>query len=104
MCFGGGMGQGCVCGCVTGAYMALGLILGSRQGVTRETEAVMAKKKAFEERFLEKYDSLTCAGLLGYDLNLPEERAIVMEKGLMTTLCPGAVRDAIEIARELIDE
>ncbi len=103
--FGDGMGHGGVCGCVTGAYMALGLRFGNWEEGQTEQMAILSEKKAeFERRFTEKFKSVICPEILG-GLNpaKPEEKAVIVEKGLMKTTCAPAVCAAAEILKELLD-
>ena len=65
-CFGSGMEQAGLCGCVTGAYMALGLKYGNSAPGEVEKIALLKKKKAeFERRFAERWGSLECTKMLG---------------------------------------
>ena len=53
--FGGGLWNGEVCGCVTGALMALGLKYGHYSpGDSKSKEIISSKTKEFEEKFKEK--------------------------------------------------
>lgn len=96
--FGAGMFDARICGAVVGAYLVLGLKYGhdaKNQGDKKNT--LVQKMRAFDAAFLEKHDSLTCKELLGYDISDEEEKAVILEKGLLFDFCPAAVRDAIEI-------
>lgn len=101
--FGGGMGYGSVCGCVTGAYMALGATFGNDPlGRAKAMETLRQKKAEFDKRFSEQFGSLLCSEILeGLNPAVPEERAIIMERGLMQSICPVAICAACEIVAEL---
>ena len=97
--FGGGMGRtGKTCGVVTGAYMVLGLRQNFTDGTPTEIKTrAYSIVREFNRRFIEKNGALTCKDLLGCDLSTPEGQAYAKEKGLTRTICPGLVRDSIEI-------
>lgn len=65
-CFGSGMEHAGLCGCVTGAYMALRLKYGNGAPGEAEKIALLKEKKAeFERRFAERWGSLECTKMLG---------------------------------------
>ena len=102
--FGGGMGLGSTCGCVTGALMALGYKYGNEEpGQSDRVALFNEKKKAFLTAFTEKFGSTRCPDLLG-GLNpaVPEDKAQIGEKGLMKSVCANAVVAAAEILKELL--
>lgn len=101
--FGGGMWRGQTCGCVTGALMAIGLKFGhSLPGDEDQKNIMLAKKAQFEAAFQEKWESLSCRGLLGYDLSVPREMKKIMASGLLTTKCPVLVASACEILEDIL--
>ena len=101
--FGGGMWHGETCGAVVGALMSLGLKYGNCEpGDTESKNALLAKKGEIEAAFIEKFGTLKCKELLGYDLSIPEEMNKAMEEGLLMTLCPKLVAGACEIMDELL--
>ena len=105
-CFGSGMEQAGLCGCVTGAYMALGLKYGNSAPSEVEKIALLKKKKAeFERRFAERWGSLECTKMLG-GLNpaRPDELKTAVERGLFQSVCAPAVCDACAILKELEEE
>ncbi|MDR1898999.1 MAG: C-GCAxxG-C-C family protein [Treponema sp.] len=64
--FGGGMYHGGVCGCVTGALMAIGLKHGAYAPADPEAkEAFIGLAETFQKRFAERQGSLVCRELLG---------------------------------------
>ncbi len=102
--FGGGMGQtGGVCGVISGGIMAIGLRYGS--GVPGDKEArakTYAVTAEFIGRFRERHGSVACPDLLGCDLSVPEERERARRQNLTRDVCPGYIRDAVEILEELL--
>ena len=100
------MEQAELCGCVTGAYMALGLTYGNSVPGEVEKIALLKKKKAeFERRFAERWGSLECTKMLGgLDPARPEELKAAVERGLFQSVCAPAVCDACAILKELDEE
>ena len=103
--FGAGMGYiGETCGAVTGALMLIGLKYGKAN-----VEDSSAKEKTYDlvqeftKRFIAINSSVKCKELLGYDISIPEELNVVMEKQFFNTLCPKFVRDSSEIIEELLE-
>ena len=91
--FGGGMGHGDTCGCVTAGLMALGLAYGNPK--CEEDKKLLAEFKAeFESRFRNKNGSLKCRDLLGLDFDKPEEKAQILESGVLKSKCPQLACDA----------
>lgn len=105
-CFGSGMEHAGLCGCVTGAYMALGLKYGNDAPGETEKIALLREKKAeFERRFAERWGSLECTKMLGgFDPARPDELKTAVERGLFQSVCAPAVCDACAILKELDEE
>lgn len=103
-CFGGGMMMGEVCGAVTGALMVLGLKYGhsKQEKLLEQKEIMIAKSGEFRERFMERYGTVNCRALLGYDVSKPEELEEALSSGRMLDFCPRLVNEAIEILNEII--
>lgn len=102
--FGGGMGHiGETCGAVTGALMVIGL----KYGKTR-AEDNMAKEKTyalvqeFTKRFKAAHGSISCKGLLPYDISNPEGMQQAREAGVFKTACPQFVKSAVEIIEAIL--
>lgn len=103
--FGGGMREGEVCGAVTGALMALGLIKG--HGVEEDLkskEEAYALTIEFNKRFKEKHGAIRCKELLGKDISNEKEFMELKEEGTLKQKCPNYVSSAVEILQELIKE
>lgn len=105
-CFGSGMDHAGLCGCVTGAYMALGLKYGNdAPGETEKIALLREKKMEFERRFAERWGSLECTKMLGgFDPARPDELKTAVERGLFQSVCAPAVCDACAILKELDEE
>lgn len=104
--FGGGMGRsGDTCGAVTGAVMAIGMKFGSSETVDAEEKTELYNKvKAFLKEFESKNSSIKCRELLGYDISIPEEFAIVSEKGISGEKCPGFITNAVVLLEEMFNK
>jgi C_GCAxxG_C_C family probable redox protein len=102
--FGGGMGRMAqTCGAVTGAFMLIGLKHGGIDAKNRQTkEKAQAVVREFANRFISRNDFLICRELLGCDISTPEGYQFAKEKKLFATICPKYVKDAAEIADEMI--
>jgi C_GCAxxG_C_C family probable redox protein len=103
--FGGGMLLGEMCGCVTGAIMALGL----KYGFSEPNDSIgkgIANEKTMEflRKFKEKNGAHRCKDLLGMDVSIPEEKMKISQEGLIEKKCPGFVSSACEILDELLDD
>ncbi len=104
--FGGGIGgSGNVCGCVTGALMALGMKYGfCEEGDSVGKSTMNAKARDFMARFRERCGAVTCHELLGLDVSDPEQAAQVAEQGLIPARCPGFVTAACDILDEMLED
>ena len=101
--FGGGMHLGDMCGCVTGALMALGLKYGwSEEGDRVGKDLMNGKAQEFERRFRERLGSLRCRELLEADVSTPEGKFLAAER--IPQRCPGFVAAATEILEEMLEE
>ncbi len=101
--FGGGISRrGEMCGALTGAIMAIGML-------TYQTEKDVSKHKGltykmvgeFLEKFNEVHETPICNELLGIDITDPEARSKANEEGLFSTICPKFVETATKIVLEL---
>ncbi|NLO47315.1 MAG: C_GCAxxG_C_C family protein [Clostridiales bacterium] len=103
--FGGGLHVGEVCGCVTGAVMALGLKYGFSEPKDDIGKQIMnARTGEFIRRFKEENGALRCKELLGYDVSIPEEKAKIGEDGIIPQKCPGLVCSACRILDNMLDD
>jgi C_GCAxxG_C_C family probable redox protein len=101
--FGGGVAhQGNVCGAVTGALMVLGLARGSAT-VDKKDETYRIAEE-FVKRFQERHETILCRELIGIDISTPGGLANAREQKVFQMICPGLVRDAVELVAEFLDE
>lgn len=95
--------MGEVCGAVSGALMVIGLKYGWKGPEDKEwRERTYAVVRDFAARFKARNKTIVCRELLGCDIGTPEGMAAAREKKLITTLCPGFVKDAVEILEDFI--
>lgn len=105
-CFGGGMRQGTTCGCITGGLLVLGLAFGFTDPQDKELETYGNRKteeyiRTFRERM---QGDVFCRDILGKDVSIPEEMAIVRQEGLIMQKCPRAFFVSIEILEKMLEE
>ena len=105
-CFGGGMRQGGVCGCITASLMVLGIALGFYDSQDRALEIYGNKKTdEFIKLFTERMDgAINCRDILGNDISKPEEMAVIRQEGLILKRCPRALNVSIEILEKMLEE
>lgn len=103
-CFGGGMSHtNNVCGAVSGALMAIGLDRGMTKPGDLEAKSRSADAGAqFINDFKNKFGSVLCTELLGYNLSNREEAAEAKSAGVFTTKCTKFVSGASEIASKIL--
>lgn len=102
-CFGAGMNEGEVCGCVTGALMALGLKYGQSKDDDYDSR-IKSRELCMEfyDKFKTENGSCICRDLLGYDFGKPEDIKYIQETKLYLDICPKLVESATKIAAELM--
>lgn len=103
-CFGGGMRQGSVCGCITASLLVLGMALGFYDSQDTEREIYGNKKtEEFIRRFTKRMEGMTqCRDILGKDISNPEEMAVIRREGLILQRCPNAINTSIEILEDML--
>lgn len=103
-CFGGGMRQGEVCGCITASLLVLGMALGFYDSQDTEREIYGNKKTdEFIRRFTEAMEGVTlCRDILGKDISKPEEMAVIRKEGLILQKCPRALDISVEILEDML--
>jgi C_GCAxxG_C_C family probable redox protein len=100
--FGGGIARrGEVCGAVTGALLALGLARGADKPAGKEE--IYRLSQEFIRRFEEKHNTITCRELINCDISTPAGYQAATEKRVFTSICPGLVREAVEIVQALLE-
>ncbi len=105
-CFGGGMRQGGVCGCITASLLVLGLAIGFYDSQDRELEVYGNKKTdEFIRLFTEKMGGvINCREILGKDISKPEEMAAIRKEGMILQKCPKALNASIEILESMLED
>lgn len=99
--FGGGIARrGHVCGAVTGALMVLGLKLGA--SIPEGKQNTYAVAEEFLCRFEARHRTILCRDLTQCDLTTPEGRQQAAERDIHHAICAGLVRDAVQIAAEML--
>jgi C_GCAxxG_C_C family probable redox protein len=100
--FGGGMGRtGGVCGAVSGALMALGLVhakVEAEDNVARDRCYSVGRE--FLEAFEARCGSIRCKELLGCDVSTQAGYDAARDSGAFKTKCPLFLEAAIELAEE----
>lgn len=103
-CFGGGMRQGATCGCITASLLVLGMALGFYDPQDRELEVYGNKKTdEFIHRFTEQMNgAVDCRDILGQDISIPVEMAVIRKEGLILQKCPKALNISIDILEDML--
>ncbi len=103
-CFGGGMRQGGVCGCITASLLVLGMAFGFYDSQDKEQELYGNQKtEEFLRLFKEKMDGLIyCRDILGKDISKPEDMAMIRQEKLILQKCPRAINISIDILEEML--
>ena len=100
--FGSGAGTGELCGAITGAVMALDLIVGGDM-----SDPVPAKRKAagnaraVQQRFAERFGAVRCRELLK---NEKEEASDAVRALGITNHCGVMIATAVELVEELLEQ
>jgi C_GCAxxG_C_C family probable redox protein len=102
--FAAGMGRyGGTCGAVVGALMVLGLSGGPESTEEEGTkERLYGRVREFIARFQGRHGTILCRELLGCDISTPEGLEKARAEGAFGDRCPGFVRDAAEIAGNIL--
>lgn len=102
--FGGGLGRlGDQCGALSGAVMAVGLLLGRDQpGDDDAKERCYAAVREVVRRFEAACGHRDCRDLTGVDLTTDAGRARMHDEGLTVTVCRQCVRAAASSAAEVL--
>lgn len=102
--FAGGMaGLGNTCGAVVGSIMVIGLKHGRIKASDRRArEKTIEVVREFVRRFESRNSSAVCRELLGCEIDTPGKVKAARKRGVFSTICPKAVRDAAEILEEIL--
>ena len=103
-CFGGGIGNtGAVCGAVSGAIMAIGLMK-KRGNTMEEMLSTLAVAQEFRSRFEAEMKTINCRELTGIDLSTPDGIKQLMGSDIPQTVCFPAVAVAYRLVLDLLKE
>ncbi len=104
--FGGGISRrGEMCGAVTGAVMAIGMLQNRKYTEPGEHRNYTYESVGeFIEKFNEVHDSPICNDLLGFDIRDPEAKKKGSDEGVFKNICPKYVIDAVKIVLEMFPE
>lgn len=99
--FGGGMGKGDICGAITGAYMALGLIYGNN--LENSDRSILKEKiKEFDLEFQKISMERRCEDILGVNVGDKEKVMEFAKKNPdFKAICPKLVINSINIIEKL---
>ena len=100
---GGGCGCAEMCGAVSGAILVVGLKYGHHIADDVGTNNnCRAKRSLFLDEFGKLYDSVTCKGLLGFDLTTDEghEKYLLALQDRAASPCAKFVKDAARILED----
>jgi len=104
--FGGGISRrGEMCGAVTGAIMALGIIHGQQIKDPHEHKIITYNSvNEFIKKFNQIHNTVICNELIGFDISDSEAREKGNEEGFFDTICPNFIESAINIILEMFPE
>ncbi len=92
-----------ICGAVSGGVIVLGLALGGTRADDSATkEATYAAVQEFLGAFAAAHGSVSCTELLGFNLGDPVEAAAARAGGAVPRVCPGMVRSAGVILKQVL--
>lgn len=100
--FGGGIRCGEVCGAVAGGVLVVGLKYGNDTQEEGNTKWLCYEKTVeFTNIFQKRKGSIVCRELLDCNIGEPEKMKFANETGLFKRVCPGMIKEAVEILEEL---
>lgn len=104
-CFGAGMRQGDICGCISSSMMILGLAFGLSDAQDREREMYGNQKtREFMDKFRERMNGdMTCREILAHDIATTEGMQIIKQAGLILKNCYRPLNHSIEILEEMLE-
>jgi hypothetical protein len=72
-------------------------------GLPQENDKIQVyeRVKSFNKAFVERNGTDLCSGLLGENINTPDGRARIKERGLHERVCEKCIIDAIEIIEKI---
>ena len=102
--FGGGITySGQQCGAISGALMALGVLIGESISDVREHKAETYRfSKEFHKRFNEKFCSILCDALVDVDMSDNDARKKAIDDGVFSEICPKFVGWSAETVLDIV--
>jgi len=102
--FGAGFGRlGHACGALTGGMMGLGALFG-RDAADGDRDRIYSRIIRLEKEFREKFGTINCREVIGYDMTTPEGMKAAKESGVFETKCVECVRTAAGIVGSICEE
>ena len=104
--FGGGIcGRGEVCGAVSGAIMAFGVLATKiNPDIVEQKKIAREYAEEFYKRFEGHFNNSTCFGLTGVDPKDPKSKQKRIDEGVFRENCPKFVSHAVKFALEIFSE
>ena len=95
---------GNVCGALSGAIMGLGFRYGRDTPETEPERRPYWYAKRLAMAFEEAFGSVTCPGVLGLDIDDPDDYRRYVEEDMWATRCREAIKTAAGLAYNLLQE
>ena len=95
---------GNMCGALSGAVMGLGLRYGRDAPETEPGRRPYWYGRRIAEAFEEAHGSVTCPGVLGLDIDDPDDYRRYSEENMWATKCREVIKTAARLAWDLIQE
>ena len=95
---------GNMCGALSGAVMGLGLRYGRDEPETEPDRRPYWYSRRLAETFEEAYDSVTCPGVLGLDIDDPDDYRRYTQEDMWATKCREVIKTAAGLAHDLLQE
>jgi C_GCAxxG_C_C family probable redox protein len=103
--FAAGVGRtGNVCGALSGVVIGLGLRYGRDTPETEPDSRPYWYSRRLAESFMEAYGSVTCPGVLGLDIDDPDDYRRYTEEAMWTTKCREIIKTAIGLAYDILQD
>lgn len=101
--FGGGIGlEGNTCGAVSGAVMAIGMLLGQKESdPVKVKDQAYIETKRFLKEFRSKFKTTMCSDLTQVDMINPKELQKASDEGLFFKVCPPFIAGAVELVLKM---
>ena len=102
---GGVAWSGAICGSLTGAALAVGL-LAERRLTGHDRAKLVAREivAAALERFRDVHGAVDCRELIGFDLRAPGEHDAFLESGVWRTRCMGQIETVVAALASYADQ